>query len=288
MKTLRYHENKPRGSQEFPLDYHFVSKEHPRYEMPYHWHEETEIIHVVSGQFALMMDGSRRTLQSGALVYIAPGCLHGGEPQDCVYECVVFDMRFLLKAAVPGVSFVQDVLSRRVDISPFLTEKYTWASRCLLPMFNALGERLEGSDLVALGALLQFFGEAVGRSAFSRHTRIPDQESRGVLKLKRVFELIESRPGDPPSIEEMSAVIGMTPKYFNSFFKQATHSTPAQYIGFYRIEQACYEMLATDKNVTEIAMDLGYCDLSHFIRCFKRYKGVSPGEYLKTIRPEGG
>ena len=36
MRTLQYHEAKQRGSMEFPLDYHYIDRNHARYEMPYH------------------------------------------------------------------------------------------------------------------------------------------------------------------------------------------------------------------------------------------------------------
>ncbi len=288
MKALRYHENKQRGSQEFPLDYHFVTKNHPRYVMPYHWHEETEIIHVISGQFSLMLDGVVHVVNADEIVYIASGRLHGGEPQDCVYECVVFDMRLLLKSSVTGRDFFHDVYSRKLDITPNITLRQEKITRCLLPMFDALGEQVEGCDIIALGSLLTFMGQVRRYGAYITQIGPMDKETRNVLKLKQVFELIESRPSDPPSLKEMASTIGMSPNHFITFFQKATHQKPGQYIGLYRIELACYEMLATEKNLTEIALDLGYYDLSSFIRCFKRYKGISPGEYLKNLRQKGG
>ena len=58
------------------------------------------------------------------------------------------------------------------------------------------------------------------------------------------------------------------------------------YLCFYRIEMACYEMAATERNATEIAMDVGFSNLNYFIRMFRRYKGVTPGQYLKRFRAQ--
>lgn len=117
------------------------------------------------------------------------------------------------------------------------------------------------------------------------HDAPPDRESRNVLKLKTVFELMENRLDHPPTLRELSASIGMSPKYFCRFFKLATHQTPMEYLSYYRIEQACLEMATTDKNVTEIALDLGYGELNYFIRCFKKHKGVTPKKYMDSVRP---
>ena len=64
MRSLQYHEEKQRGSKEFPLDYHYIDRAHARYEMPYHWHEETEILFVRSGGFSLSLDGESMELSS--------------------------------------------------------------------------------------------------------------------------------------------------------------------------------------------------------------------------------
>lgn len=49
MRSLRDRESMQRGSPDYPLDYYLIDRNHPRYEMPYHWHAETELLHVISG-----------------------------------------------------------------------------------------------------------------------------------------------------------------------------------------------------------------------------------------------
>lgn len=284
MRALQYHEDRQRGSLDFPLDYHHICAQHARYNMPYHWHEEAEILHVLSGEFPLVIDEEAYRLRAGDVAYIASGRLHGGKPEACVYECVVFDMRLLLKSNDHCRAAISDVISRRVDVAPLLPAGSRVTRHTILPMFEALREQSDGYALITLGCLFQFVGEVYKQGAYALRPAPPAREARGVLKLKTVFELIESRPSDPPTLAELSASVGMTPKYFCRFFKAATHRTPMDYIGSYRIEQACYEMAATDKNVTEIALDMGYGDLNYFIRCFKKYKGVTPKQYLLGLR----
>ncbi len=141
-----------------------------------------------------------------------------------------------------------------------------------------------GYELVVSGVLMILYGEAWQKKAHVEHTHPQNRETRSVLKLKKVFEMLESRPNNPPSLTEMSAAVGMVPKYFCTFFKEATHFSPIEYVRYYRIEQACYEIAATEKNVTEIVMSLGFNDVNYFIRCFKKYKKVTPGQYVKAIR----
>ncbi len=77
MGYLMYHESKQRGSLDFPLDYYYVDQAHPRYDMPFHWHEEYEILHVLQGEFHLAVGEDVRTMQPGDMAFIAAGSLHG-------------------------------------------------------------------------------------------------------------------------------------------------------------------------------------------------------------------
>ena len=285
MRSLRDHESLQRGSPDFPLEDYFIDRNHPRYEMPYHWHAEMELLHVISGRFFLTIDEESFSLAAGDTVYIAPGRLHGGKPEQCVYACIVFDAHQLLKTNAFCRPLITDVESRRVDILPRFPAMDQELRPTLEQLFEAVRQRQEGWALPTVGCLFAFFAGASRLGAYRLNAAPPDRESRNVLKLKTVFELMESRLDNPPTLRELSASIGMSPKYFCRFFKLATHQTPMEYLGYYRIEQACLEMATTDKNVTEIALDLGYSELNYFIRCFKKHKGVTPKKYMDSIRP---
>ena len=42
-------EDRPRGTYEFPFEFHHIGQNHPRYVMSYHWHVEYEIIRILKG-----------------------------------------------------------------------------------------------------------------------------------------------------------------------------------------------------------------------------------------------
>ena len=287
MNTQRYHESIQRGSPDFPLDYHYVDEHHNRYEMPYHWHEEMELLHVRRGSFTLAIGEQTHALGAGDVAFIAPGKLHGGEPRDCVYECVVLDLRLLLKSNDPCRQYINAILEGRIEITPHLTAANPALLASIEPMFDALREQCEGYTLITLGCLFRFVGEAYRLGIYGVKPLPRDAENRRVLQLKRVFELIENRYAEPLTLGQLSAAVGMTPKYFCRFFKEATHRTPMDYVAFYRVEMACYAFAMTDRSVTDVALDMGYADPNYFIRSFKKYKGVTPGHYRQTLRLKG-
>lgn len=284
MKRLQYHESKQRGTLDFPLEYHYLTAEHPRYQMPYHWHEEYEILYVSTGSFVLNLDDEIVTLRAGDVAFVSAGSLHGGIPNNCTYECVVFDMRLLLKCNEHCKQQVGDILHRRLALQSLFRCDDHVIRHTIPPMFEALRSQCSGWELITLGCLFQFLGECFKYCAYSSINLQEMQDDKRVLQLKTVFEMIENDCAQPLTLEKLSAAVHMTPKYFCRFFKAATHRTPIDYLNFYRIERACYEFAATDKNVTEVGLDVGFSNSSYFIRLFKKLKGSTPGQYAAAIR----
>ncbi len=64
-----------------------------------------------------------------------------------------------------------------------------------------------------------------------------------------------------------------------------TSQTPADYVLNVRVNAARALLETTDKLITDIAVETGFCDHSHFIKTFKRFTGHTPGAYRRTHRP---
>ena len=53
------------------------------------------------------------------------------------------------------------------------------------------------------------------------------------------------------------------------------------YLNYQRIEHAAYMLSTSHETVTDIAYACGFNDLSYFIKTFKKYKNVTPGQYTR-------
>ena len=125
MRYLASHENTTRGTSDFPLELYYVDMLHPRYEMPFHWHMECELLLVLQGEFTLLTDGQSYTLHPGIPPFFLR-TVHGGIPKDCVYECLVFDLNHLIK-------ITEDCFSRNMPGSFLLRPRSMFCIRQALP-----------------------------------------------------------------------------------------------------------------------------------------------------------
>ena len=95
MHYLDYNEKINHGTPDFPMAFYHVDERHPRYNMPFHWHKEMELIRILEGSITISLDSVFLTAHAGDLILIEEGVIHGGTPEHCIYECAVFDAGLL-------------------------------------------------------------------------------------------------------------------------------------------------------------------------------------------------
>ena len=72
MHDLDHNEDRPRGTYEFPFEFHHIDHTHPRYVMSYHWHVEYEIIRILEGSLTVTLDEKiLQQLRMMSFLYIA-------------------------------------------------------------------------------------------------------------------------------------------------------------------------------------------------------------------------
>lgn len=80
-----------------------------------------------------------------------------------------------------------------------------------------------------------------------------------------------------------AAQAGLSPFHFLRLFKRTLGVTPHQYLLRCRLREAA-RMLGEGNGVTDTAYEVGFNDLSNFVRTFHRASGVSPGQFQRAVR----
>ena len=84
------------------------------------------------------------------------------------------------------------------------------------------------------------------------------------------------------TMNDLSAVAGLSPDYMARKFKSALHMTPSEYVRKFRIARAMELLCTTDLSVAEVARRTGFSDVSLFSRVFKQSVGLPPASYRKN------
>ena len=105
-----------------------------------------------------------------------------------------------------------------------------------------------------------------------------------VLRLRPVINYIDEHYREKIYIEELSAMINVSPDYFTKMFKESIGKTPIDYINGMRVNSAMELLCTTEMPMTEIADSIGFCNPNYFHKIFKQYMMTSPLAYRKSAR----
>ena len=86
------------------------------------------------------------------------------------------------------------------------------------------------------------------------------------------------------NLEDAAAQAGISPFHFLRLFSDVLGVTPHQYLLRSRLRHAARRLADDDSPITDIAYDVGFADLSNFVRTFHRAAGASPLKFRQASR----
>lgn len=101
--------------------------------------------------------------------------------------------------------------------------------------------------------------------------------------INKVLKIIDEEYREELPLDEIAKRMNVTPEYLSSLFMKELGVKFTTYRTQKRIEIAKNLLLEGEKKIYEIAEESGYSDVRYFTKVFKKYTGVSPGEYIRTF-----
>jgi len=99
--------------------------------------------------------------------------------------------------------------------------------------------------------------------------------------MRRAIAYIQERFDTPLTREEVARYVGVSPGYFSRSFHKEAGISFQEYLNRYRIHQARSLLSEGRSNVTEVALSVGFQNVSYFCQVFRQVVGVSPRAYQK-------
>jgi len=229
---------------------------------------------VVAGTFVYRGPRGRSLLSPGAILLVnaerAFECSHRhGEGDRCLsfeFELAVFE-RLAAAAGARSPELRCDRLPAVRPLAPIAAR-----ARAALDRRDAgASDAFEEIALEVGGAVLELAAEP------ARNASAPSGRDLG--RIARVLRDLESRIAERHRLADLAAAAGLSRYHFLRTFKAVTGVTPHQWLLRARLRAAAERLVATGAPVTEIALDVGFDDLSNFIRSFRAEFGASPSRY---------
>lgn len=234
-------------------------------------HESYSLAYVRKGSFGYHVGARHYELVAGGLLIGQPGddyrCSHD---HVCGDECLSFSFAPALIEEMGGMA-----VWRTMGVAPHAE----------LMVLGELGqEAAAGRSDIALdeiGLLLALrFLRLVKQDTAKREATPAQDRSRAVAAALWIDENCDQ----PIDLDAAAGQAGLSPFHFLRLFAKVLGVTPHQYLLRSRLRRAARLLADEDRPITEIAFDVGFGDLSNFVRSFHRAAGVSPREFRKAAR----
>ncbi|NLM11748.1 MAG: AraC family transcriptional regulator [Clostridiaceae bacterium] len=101
---------------------------------------------------------------------------------------------------------------------------------------------------------------------------------------EKIFSYLNSNYRTELNFEKMATDLQISYSYIRKIVKSITGKSVLDYINSLRISEGKRLLLQTDMTIAEIALNLGYNNVQSFNRFFKKYEGITPGEFRSSAR----
>lgn len=247
------------------VDYHCDAALHER---PFtEVHGGFALAFVKKGSFGYRHRGRSFELVAGSVLVGQPGdeyvCTHD---HACGDECLSFQFAPALAEEIGAREGLW-----RVGSAPPLAE---------LMVLGELAQQAARGDVeLDIGeAAMMFasrFAELADRSKGTTKRVQPSDRRRAVAAAL----WLDARAHEDVALERIAAEVGLSPFHFLRIFGAALGVTPHQYLVRCRLRRAAALLADRERSITTIAYEVGFADVSNFVRTFGRAAGVSPTKF---------
>jgi AraC-like DNA-binding protein len=235
-------------------------------------HRSHSISYVRKGSFGYQTRGRSYELVAGSVLVGHPGsefvCHHD---HVCGDECLSFFLE-------PELA---ETIGDRAEI---------WQVGCVppLPELMVFGElaqaAAEGGSDIALDEIGQLFAERLVEVASGKPAKPVTASAQDRRRAVEAALWIDAHSHAEIGLEAAAEQAGLSPFHFLRLFSAVLGATPHQYLVRSRLRHGARLLTDEDRTITDVAYEVGFNDLSNFVRTFHRAAGVSPLKFRKASR----
>ena len=254
-----------------------------------HWHDELQISIVTKGSVEFIVGEKSYVLKNGQAIFINTQRIHMAKSvgdEDCIYHSINFDARLLkmFPGSIIEQKYIEPVLTADNLNSIEFYGNSQWEKDILGhigDIINADVIKQKGYELKIYISLLNFWLLLVENEndIFSKKTEPkPINEQR----IKDVLSFIHNNYGKKITLQDIADSVFVSKGECCRFFKKSLKMSPYDYLINYRINESMKLLKSSSNSILDIAENVGFNNVSHYIQIFKKKTVLTPHEYRNS------
>lgn len=244
-----------------------------------HWHTELEIVFPFVGNSKHYIDGVCNVAEDEKLIITNSGSLHSIIPDESYKDCseivtvVLLISQQYLKERIPEIEnlyFTMPEGKSRPEICKLM--------RCISEYASSTNN-MENANLYIKGLVDLLIFYMCEDGVQDKDLIMPNNYHKNIERLRGVLSYIQKHYKEPLSQSMIAKKFYFSSGYFSRFFRKSTGFTFVEYVSKYRVQQAKNDIISTNKNMLEIALNNGFADSRRLIQAFKKEYGITPLQY---------
>ena len=283
---LNLKEDNSHGDCFFPIMHYNCNLPDDFSYLPLHWHEQMEFTIIREGNATYNINLNSYTIKKGDIIILSPFSLHDinlGSSSGMISDTFVFSMDMLdIKTAdACSIKYLTPLHDGLYDIPPIISPSHNSYDK-ILSLFDELyttyNNKPIGFELIIKSILFRLISSIFEDNLASPKTNISNDDSN-ISKLKIVINHIHHNLSSKITIASLACLCSYSEYYFMNFFKKYTGMTCTKYINAQRLDLAAFYLRNKDIAIMDIAMEVGFDNISYFNKRFKETYNMTPKEY---------
>ncbi len=239
---------------------------------------EYEILCVKDGSGRIFFGNTVSEIQRGDCLFINSFEEHSfrKDPISPAFQCyrLIFDVSALGPSDDQCRSFFEGIkLARFLKISDEIIQRFNNIAQ--------FKKDSEGYGLIIKSLLLDIISYAIETEQYEHFSLLAGCEKRSLSAIDNALHFIRENYSENINLGTILELTNYSKSHFIKLFKESTGMVVSEYINKYRIEKACFDLIYTNNNITEIAMACGFNNIQYFSRKFREYMKCTPKQYQK-------
>ena len=234
------------------------------------WHENIELIYIVSGSGIVSVNGRAISVSAGDAVAINANQLHAlaAYDQPLVHRYLIVDRSFCLSNSLDTSAFFFNTEIDDKEIKDLMNELHAAYEMQKDTPFRTITIRTLVLRIMVLLC-----------AKHSSPISVRESPEKSASYVKQAITYIRASYEKDFSLDDVAAYVGVNKCYLSREFHKYTGYPFVSYVNLTRCKMA--QQLLTDErlSVTEVGRRCGFANRSYFAKCFRRYIGVLPAEY---------
>ncbi|KWU02614.1 AraC family transcriptional regulator [Vibrio toranzoniae] len=224
------------------------------------------LLYTVRGKGWLESEGCRYILEPGSCITVPVGVENGFGIEEETWQIAWI----FLSPDKQWENVVSD------EVSYTLSPAAEVVSSCIHTLLRSIALPIDLGGAIAIHSVAQI--------EFMINAPVPQQQSRNLIRLRRVFDSVQKQLHKEWNVHELANLFPCSEPHFHRLCQRYYSHSPMTHIMRMRMEYAARLLRSSDWSIQHIGEIVGYPNAANFSTRFKAWSGMTPRQFKQSAQ----